>query len=128
MEETTKLIDDMMSETLSQLEQRSQTRRGAVLQSTDLRLRDRPGMCVAGNTQLCHHRRCCSVHKSRPQQPQRQRHTKHTHWHELALCHEGILDIMTHPWVPYTVARIGRLWVGSQTYRTTLHTGPKPST
>ena len=38
MEETTKLIDDMMSETLSQLEQRSQTRRGAVLQSTDLRL------------------------------------------------------------------------------------------
>ena len=64
--------------------------------------------------------------KTTPQQPQR--HAIQTHWHELALCHEGILDIRTHPWVGYTVARMGRLWVCSQTCRTTLHTGPKPST
>ena len=52
-----------------------------------------------------HHVGCCGLmsrsghDKTTLQQPQ-QRHSKQTHRHELALCHDVTLD-MIHPWVPF---------------------------
>ena len=79
-----------------------------------------------------HHVGCCGLmctsghDKTTLQQPQ-QRHSKQTHRHEVALCHDVTLD-MIHPWVPFITPTTNGCpkgeAVGGSPTRATLHIEP----